>query len=167
MPITVFMISGILTGILTSLTQSGVRVMWQEYRNHQERQWRRRGLAERMSEHHGVPYEEIKPGKHRLDDSSAAHELCTDEHPCAYRGRQNGMVHAEFYIERAQREAEYEPPIPWPREEDVYEPVRMTGLLCGYETPSNFPGLSTPSGSNVAFTAASTSMPRSPISVGR
>lgn len=141
--------------------------MWQEYRNLQERQWRRRGLTEHMSKHHGVPYEDIKPGKHRLDDSSAAHELCTDERRCSYLGKQYGMVHAEFYLERPQREADYEQAIAWPPEEDDYEPERMSGLLCGYETPNSFPGLSTPPGSNVDFTAASTSMPRSPISVGR
>ncbi|HEY4456150.1 MAG TPA: hypothetical protein VGN81_17695 [Pseudonocardiaceae bacterium] len=194
MPIAFFVISGILAGILTSLAQSVVHGMRQEYRNLKERKRLRIGLAERMSEHHGVPYEDIKPGKHRLEDSSAAHELCTDADPCAHRGWQNGMVHAEFYIERAEierlakelarreafarREAEEWPGagdmygIPWPRDEDVWESDRFSGLLCGYRTPnyrapSNFPGLSTPVGSSVDFTADSTSMPREPTSVGR
>lgn len=225
MPIAVFMISGILAGILTSLARSGVRNIRQEYRNHQERKQLRRGLAERMSEHHGVPYQDIKPGKHRLDDSGAAHELCTDDHPCAHRGRRNGMVHAEFYIERAEREelarqeaewarreaeqarrgsewarrgseqarregewarreAEEWQDIPWPRDEDCWESSRFSGLICGYDTPmsfpglspssscdyrtpSSFPGLSTPVGSSVDLTADSTSIPREPTSIGR
>lgn len=191
MPIEVFLIGSILTGILTSLAHSWVHGIRQEYRNHQERKRLRIGLAKRLSEHHGVPYEEIRFGKHRLAGSSAAHELCTDDHPCAHRGWQNGMVHAEFYIERARlerlakeqarREAEEWQDIPWPRAEDIpslraeeaWESDRFSGLLCGYRTPSSFPELSTPVGSNVAsnldFIAERTesSTTREPIFVGR
>lgn len=177
MPIEIFMVSGILTALLTSLAKSAVQVIRQEYRNRQERRWKRRGLAAGISAHHGLPCQDIKPGRHRLEGCEAAHDICRAEAPCAYRDSQNGLVHAEYYIqratverariERARREAEYDLRIPWPREEDVYESDRMGGLLCGYQTPNSFPGLSTPLGSSVDFTAASTSMPRAPISVGR
>ena len=153
--------------------------MRQEYRNRQERRWIRQGFEERIATHFGVPYADFVPGRHRLEGSAAAHDSCPANAPCAYRGRQNGMVRARFYIERAAREeqtrleaetkARYELPslVPWPREKDVYEYEAMPGLLCGYRTPSNFPGLSTPLGSSTDLTAESTSTPRSPISVGR
>jgi hypothetical protein len=187
MPIEIFVISGMLAAVLTSLAKSAVQVIRQEYRNHQERHWKRQGLMAGISAHHDVPYQDILPGRHRLEGCAAAHEICADDAPCAYRGWQNGMVHADYYIERAaiqraaieraaaeraaieraEREVEYERSIPWPREEDVSETDRMAGLLCGYRTPSSFPGLSTPLGSSVDFTADSTSTPRSPTSVGR
>jgi hypothetical protein len=175
MPIAVFAISGALSAMLTVLAVFGVRVIRQEYRNHQERRWRRRGLTERISAHLDVPYQQIKPGKHRLEGCRAAHELCTDEDRCAYLNCQNGMVYVDYYFARAEleqrerheREARALEQIPWPREEDVWAGDRFSGLLCGYRTPSSFPGLSTPSGSRTDLTAASTSMPREPTSVGR
>lgn len=169
MSVTFFVISGLFAGTLTSVTKSWVYVLRQEYRNHQERRLKRRRLPEMISRHHGVPWEEVKPGRHRLEGCAAAHDICTEADPCVYRGYQNGLVHVEFYLERARLEAEYEreQPAEWPRQEDVDEFERMGGLLCGYRTPSSFPGLSTPSGSSADFTAASTSTPRSPISVDR
>lgn len=177
MPIEIFVFSGLLAGILTSLAQSWTRVIRQEYRNREERRWIRQGFEERISAHFGVPYEDFVPGRHRLEGCAAAHHVCPADAPCVHRGRRNGMVRAAFYIERARREeqakreaaARYQAQslVPWPRAEDVYEYEAMPGLLCGYRTPSNFPGLSTPPGSSTDLTAESTSTPRSPISVGR
>lgn len=100
------------------------------------------------------------PGKHRMGGREAAHEECVLDLPCAYRHKRLSQVRAIAYIRRDQYEREYE-----------LRTNTMSGLLCGYSTPtsppSNLPGLSKPSGSRHALRPDKRSMPTEPISLKR